>query len=157
MGSSIHSTIPLGTAAVGVATDLAGDVFSDALTSIREFSPLASGNTQTATFGVGGGFGLLIGPDGNLYFADGTATNKIDVYLPSQFHDGTTMPDHTITLLGAVLVYFLAFDRAGNLYATAQLPGGTTYAVYVFAPPYTGAPTVVNLGAMHAFGIAVGP
>jgi hypothetical protein len=143
---------------LGVTTDASGNVFSSSSdNSVHEWSSLGAGNTATATFAapVANFWDVHIGPDGNLYVANRNANGSIDVYTPSQFHNGTTSPDHSIVISGAIVLY-LAFDRNANLYASGTV--GPQSNIWVFAPPYTGPPTVVPLPAsINVFGLVIGP
>ena len=110
--------------------------------SIAEFSSLGAGNVLLATFG--GGHNPKIGPDGNLYTLDAISngqgnTEVVDVYLPSDFHNGGAK-DHSITLGDALKLSTqdIAFDNVANLYVTGESPPccPQTAVVLVFPPPY---------------------
>ena len=95
--------------------------------AIEEFSSLGTGNALLATFGAGRN--PKIGPDGNLYTLDviqnspGNDTQVVDVYLPSDFHNGGTR-DHAIALGSgnSLTTQDIAFDSAANLYVAADSP-----------------------------------
>jgi hypothetical protein len=120
----------------GVAVDATGDVFASNTSNVTEYSSFGSGNGLLATFGsILNNWGLHVGPDGNLYVANGTANGEIDVYKPP-FSNAST-PDHSLTIPGAPVVLYMAFDNSGNMYISGNT---TTSLLWELAPPYTGAP-----------------
>lgn len=148
------------TAPYGVAVDATGDVFvANGTAPTTEYSPRGSGNSLLHTFGNNNfdNEGLVMGPDGNLYSANNTADGTIDVFKPP--FSNATVVDHSITPPGATLIYEVKFDSSGNMYATGD--NATSSVVWVFAPPYTGAPTttavIVNGTTDAAVGLALAP
>jgi len=145
-----HSITASVTSPYGVAVDAAGDVFVSDSTTITEYSPFASGNTLLHTFGsIFNNWGLAIGPDGDLYVANGTANGEIDVYKPPFLN--TSTPDHSLSIPGSPRVLYFAFDAATNMYVS----GNTTSSwLWELVPPYTAAPmaAVTVNGATNASG-----
>ncbi len=152
--STVDNSINPNSAPFGVAVDPTGDLFVANLNFIAEYSPFASGNNLLATFGtVFNNWGLVIGPDGNLYVANGAANGEIDVYK-SPFSN-TSTPDHGLTIPGATIVYYFAFDASNNMYVSGI--EGLTSTIWELAPPYTNAPvvTVIVSGSNTSGGVAV--
>jgi len=122
----------------GVTVDAAGDVFVSNTTNVTEYSPFASGNALLHTFGsIHNNWGLMIGPDGNLYVANGNANGEIDVYKPPFLN--TSTPDHGLSVPGSPVLLYFAFDASTNLYVSGNT---STSMVWELAPPYTAAPLV---------------
>jgi streptogramin lyase len=137
---------------IGVATDPAGNVYVASLKTITIYSSLASGNALQHTLtGANGARGVKIGPDGNMYAAGFSDPAKIDVILPPFLNSSTF--DHQLSPPGAIFCTYMALDRAGSLYAVC-VTGSTPFsAVYVYTPPYSGAP--LELDTAGAIGIAI--
>jgi hypothetical protein len=151
-GSSAGTPIGSGiNTPVGVTTDPSGNVFVSNNHTITEYGPLAGGNTLLLTINGNGGQGIKFGPDGNLYVADFTTGGKVDVFVPP--FTNTSTFDHQISPPGATAVGSLAFDRVANLYVTGVNGSLAGKGIYVYAPPYTGAP--VELDTALAGGIAI--
>ncbi len=135
----------------GVTADVSGDVFVANATNITEYSPLSAGNALLHTFGViHNAEGLKIGPDGNLYVANGATTGKVDVFVPT-FTNSSTF-DHQLAPPNATLITYFAFDRGRNLYVSASTTSGFS-AIYVYTPPYAGTPLEVDVADVD--GIAI--
>ncbi len=119
----------------GVAVDGSDDVFvcNQGKAGITEYSKYPT-NSLMFTFGsVFATSGCAIGPDGNLYVANGTSYGEIDVYK-APFSNASTV-DHSIAPALATNIFDIKFDAAGNMYVAADTT--TDSAVYVMAPPYT--------------------
>lgn len=140
----------------GVAVDPSSDLFvCNGTGPITEYSPLSGGNTLLHSFGSDfDNEGCVIGPDGNLYVANGTSNGEIDVYK-APFSNSSPV-DHSITPTGSTFIFEIKFDSSGTMYVT----GNTTQSVaWVIPAPYTGAPTatvVVNATTFRAWGLALG-
>src|SRR5271166_1348311 len=121
----------------GVTVDGNDDVFVCNQRNITEYMPLASGNTLKATFGsVFSASGCAIGPDGNLYVANGTSDGEIDVYKGPNFTNASSV-DHSIAPLSATNIFDIKFDAKANMYVAADTT--TDSAVYVIPSPYMAA------------------
>ncbi|MBV9277741.1 MAG: hypothetical protein JOZ97_05850 [Candidatus Eremiobacteraeota bacterium] len=148
-----------GPAFPGTTTDSLGDVFVSGATPltgpwpILEFSALASGNLQTASFGSDAS-GVAIGPDGNLYVPNFNAL--IDVYLPSAFHNGGTK-DHSIALPSGIAPGAIAFDSTHTLLVIGA-KGSVLPTLYLLSlpPPYSVVSTMVQI-ASDSSSIAIAP
>jgi len=139
----------------GVAVDTTGDVFvCNNGTPITEYTPLSGGNALLHSFGNDAdNEGCTIGPDGNLYVANGTAAGEIDVYKAP--FGNLTPVDHSITPTGAAIIYEVKFDASGNMYVSGN--NATNSVVWVLPSPYT-APSqtlVVNAATDLAVGLAL--
>jgi hypothetical protein len=127
-----------------VTVDSSGDVFVCNSGPITEYSPLAGGNTLLHTFGGVASLspaGCAIGPDGNLYVANGTTLGEIDVYK-APFSNSSPV-DHSIAPPTAVNIWDIKFDIQNNMYVAGDSTTGSD--VWVFAPPYTGATSALLL------------
>lgn len=151
-GSAQTTPIATGVAfPFGVTTDASGDVFVENSTNITEYSPLGAGNALLHIFGViNNSKGLKIGPDGNLYVANGATVGKVDVFLPP-FTNASTF-DHQLSPPNATLISYFAIDRGHNLYVSASTTSGFS-AIYVYTPPYAGTPLEVDIADVD--GIAI--
>jgi len=118
-----------------------GDVFVANRQHITEYTPLSAGNTLLVSFGeINDNYGVEIGPDGNLYVANGPSEGVMDVYKPP--FTSSSAPDHTVTLPGAIDSFYFTWDSNNYLYVAAYKANWDSD-VYVFAPPYTGSPAAV--------------
>ena len=161
--STISSTITTSVNSPwGVFADSAGNVYVSDLTDQTVYSPLSSGNSLQAQFGSQfSPYGIVIGPAGDLYVANEMANNEIDV-VHAPFSNSST-PDASKRILMTVTtpthhVKYISFDSSNNLYAVESDDVDPTFNhIYVFSPPYTGAPLDVNTGTLTLRGGAVGP
>lgn len=118
-----------------------GNVFVANRQHITEYAPLSAGNAFLVSFGeINDNYGVEIGPDGNLYVANGPAEGVMDVYKPP--FTSSSAPDHTVTLPGAIDSFYFTWDSNNFLYVAAYKANWDSD-VYVFAPPYTGSPTAI--------------
>jgi hypothetical protein len=151
-GSSPGTSITTGiNTPVSVATDPAGNLYVSNNHTLTIYNALGSGNTLQHTISGAGGSGIEFGPDGNIYIADFTTSGQVDVFVPPFLN--TSVRDHHISPPGATTCHDVAFDRAGDLYVTCTNASVAGTGIYVYAPPYSGAP--VELDTANAFGIAI--
>jgi hypothetical protein len=127
---------------VSVATNATGSLLVGELNGNLQFfnAPLSAASVPAATFSNGGasnnGQEAFL-PSGDFFAA--TVTNKVNRFTPP-FTNAST-PSQTITAAGTSLIG-VGFDAAQNLYVS-NAAGGSN--LYVYAPPYTGAPIVTPL------------
>jgi streptogramin lyase len=122
---------------------LASDAGLDTITSYARPAP-----TTTTQFSFSTGFtpsGLAFGEMGNLYVAD--YAGGVDIVTNPISASSTLTP---VVTTGLTHPYGICFDAAENMYIADQ--GAADVAVY--APPYTGAPIILNTGTLPDFGVA---
>ncbi|HEV7570860.1 MAG TPA: hypothetical protein VGQ21_05120 [Thermoanaerobaculia bacterium] len=106
--------------------------------NIQFFNPPLSGaSVPAATFSNGGASNngqIAFLPSGDFFAA--TGSTKVNRFAPP-FTNAST-PSQTITVAGTAFIG-LGFDAAQNLYLSNS--GGVSN-LYVYAPPYTGAPII---------------
>ncbi len=139
----------LGGGVYGIAVDAAGDVYASNhyRNSVTEYSPTANGNvapiatlTGSAT-GVQQPLGLAIDPAGHLWVDSAGAIVEFAAGA-----NGNASPIGVIAGPQVLSTSVIAFDPAGNLFVSANLPGpaGTSeYSVEEFAAGATGDPTPI--------------
>jgi sugar lactone lactonase YvrE len=103
--------------------------------------PLSASSTPTATFNNGAAVnaGAIAFTSAGSMYVSSTGAN---VYGYTSPFSNASVPSTTTTAAGLTSAIGLAFDAAGNMYVGNA--GGAGSNIYVFAPPYTGAPTVVT-------------
>jgi len=109
-------------------------------------APLSGASVPAATFSNGGAASngqIAFLPSGDFFAA--TASTKVNRFAPPFTNSST--PTQTITVAGASFIG-LGFDSAQNLYVSNSTGGGN---VYVYAPPYTGAPVITPLVVSAAY------
>lgn len=154
-GSFMLSNLGKGGSPWGGAFDAGGDLFlADSSGQTEYGAPITSSSTPLHNFGSNSfNFGIAVDAAGNVYVANGIARGKLDVYNPP-YTDSST-PAFSMQIATATnAIEYLAFDRAGNLYAAVSGDA----AVYVFAPPFGASSTAaVKLPVTGAYGVAIGP
>jgi hypothetical protein len=127
---------------VALATNTNGGLLVGELNGNLQYfnPPLSGGSVAAATFSNGGasnnGQAAFL-PSGDFFAA--TVGNKVNRFTPPFTNSST--PSQTITAAGTSLIG-LGFDSAQNLYVS-NAAGGSN--LYVYAPPYTGAPIVTPI------------
>ncbi|HEV7485154.1 MAG TPA: hypothetical protein VGQ65_05690 [Thermoanaerobaculia bacterium] len=115
--------------------------------NIQFFNPPLSGaSVPAATFSNGGASDngqIAFLPSGDFFAA--TSSTKVNRFSPP-FTNGST-PSQTITVAGTAFIG-LGFDAGQNLYLSNSAGGSN---LYVYAPPYTGAPVITPLIAGSAY------
>jgi 6-phosphogluconolactonase len=129
---------------VAVALDASGNLaVGDNGGHLTYFTqPLSAASTPSATFNNGtpsNNGQLVFAADGRLFAP--TVSNKINVFTPP-FSNSTT-PSSSITHASLSSAIGLAFDSSSNLYVSNASGGGSN--IFVYAPPYTGAPIITPL------------
>ncbi len=149
-------TLTAGGNVVALALDANGDLLAGLLNGSLQFfpAPLSGTSSASATFSNGGasnnGQAAFLST-GDFFAA--TVSNKVNRFN-APFSNAST-PASTVTDAGMVSDIGVAVDPAQNLYianagtgnaaacaGTSQPGGGCGSNVYVYAPPYTGAPTI---------------
>jgi hypothetical protein len=125
----------------GIALDAAGDLAQgDNTGHVRFFSaPLSAASTPSASFADGGVSSIgqmAFSSAGDLY---ATGDNNVNVFT----HPFTNASVPSLIHTGLASSYGIAFDAAAKLYVAGSTATGGSQ-IDVFAPPYTGAPTVVT-------------
>jgi hypothetical protein len=115
--------------------------------NLKYFNPPLSGaSVPAATFSNGGASSsgqIVFLPSGDFFAA--TGSTKVNRFSPPFTNSST--PTQTITAAGAAFIG-LGFDSAQNLYVSNS--GGVSN-LYVYAPPYTGAPIITPGIASSAY------
>jgi hypothetical protein len=140
-GSTSDFTLTAGNSVVAVALDGSGNLAVGELTAKLQIfpAPLSGASTASATFnnGASGSTGAVAFTNAGDLFATGLDAGGVKLFT-HPFSNAST-PSQTITNAGLTAADGLALDAAQNLYvgnATA------TSNLFVYAPPYTGAPII---------------
>ena len=155
-GSTSNFTLTAGGNVVALATDANGNLAVGLLSGQLQIFPvpLSGSSTASATFSNAGASNngqAVFTNNGDFWAAN--VSNRANNFAPP-FTNSTTLSAF-VTDAGMVSIIGAAMDPAGNLYlgnagtgsasacvGTSQTGGGCGSNVYVYAPPYTGAPTI---------------
>jgi hypothetical protein len=140
---------------VAVDQDANGNLtVGDAIGTLRFFTaPLSGASTPSAVFknGTAGYNGQLVfTPAGDFFASTGTTTTIVNKFT-HPFSNAST-PSQSITSSGSRLALGVALDAAQNLYISTS-GGGSK--LFVYAPPYTGAPIMTPAVSSGYRGIVV--
>ncbi|MBV8172756.1 MAG: hypothetical protein JO219_12590 [Candidatus Eremiobacteraeota bacterium] len=145
----------------GVSAD-ANHVYVSNLTNETMYSNLAGGNALQATFSTQfDNYGIIVGPDGNLYVSNVIAANEIDLFHFPITNSSTPDPAHRIMVqpnTPSHCITYISFDSSGNLYIVGSDDVDPTFNhIYVYAPPYTTQTLNLSTGTIKLRGDQVGP
>ena len=145
----------------GVFAD-ANHVYVTNLTNETMYSNLAGGNALQATFSTQfDNYGVIVGPDGNLYVSNVIAANEIDLFHFPITNSSTPDASKRIMVQSNTATHcitYISFDGAGNLYIVGSDDLDTTFNhIYVYPPPYTSKSLDLNAGTIKLRGDQLGP
>lgn len=138
----------LGPGEIALALDLSGNLAANDTNGKVTFypAPLSSASVSTAAFGSGPSGGQLVfTPAGDLFKA--SRTDKVFAYTHP--FTNASVPSTSISAAGLTIAGGVGLDAAANLYVS----NASSANIYVFAPPYTGAPisTAVQAGKSYGY------
>lgn len=133
-----------------VGTDLSGNMAAgDNAGNVKFFpAPLSGSSVATASFSNGGGNNgaIVFTPAGDFFVSTVSVTGVNKFTHP---FSNASVPTQTISNAGLTSPIGLVLDGSQNLYISNSAGGGGN--IFVYAPPYTGAPIITPAVAGTAY------